>query len=1386
MELSGYIPMDRRWAMSKGQDLPDRSSGAALFADLSGFTPLTELLVKELGPGRGAEELTRQLNTVYDALVAEVHHYEGSVIGFSGDAITCWFDTDHGLRAVACALNMQEKMGRFAKLSTPNGTPAPLTLKVALVTGPVRRFLVGDPQIQVIDVLAGMTMDHLSKVGEQIKDKEIIVESEAASRLESKVTIQEWRENAETNERLAVVAGLACQVRTDPWPATPVLTEEQVRPWLLRPVYQRLRSGRGQFLAELRPVVALFLKFSGLNYDQDDAAGEKLDMYIRWVQQVLACYEGFLVQLTTGDKGSYLYAAFGAPVAHDDDAVRAVAAAVELRSPLPELDFTTDVQIGISQGRMWTGAYGSSARCTYGVLGDEVNVAARLMGKAVPGQVLVSGRVANAAAKSYEFEALGSVELKGKQAPVPIFLALGTRPPSKRRPIAFFKSPLVGREDELAQMEQTLTSTLAGNGQVLCLMGVSGIGKSHLAAEFIERALSHNFRVATGACQSTNQAISYTPWRQAFRDLFDLADEPTKEDQTSSITRQTAQLEETIRHMNPGWFLRLPLLGDLLGLPIPDNETTAALEPPMRQESLQILAVEIIQAWARKQPLLLLIEDAHWMDEASLGLTLELSRAIGSVPILLIMVHRPFVEKRIPPLDTLDQLSYYNSLDLPELMPQEVERMVGDRLGGQPSKLLLSLIQILAQGNPFFVEELIDALRETKQLYLQDGVWAIAEGLFDTLHKANCLAKQNGEWVLTEDAHVTAADLGVPDTINAVVLSRVDRLPETHKTTLKVASTIGRVFEFDLLSRSHPVHPGHEELVEQMAALERRDFTRLETEYPRPIYVFKHNITQEVTYQSLLEDQRQQLHRTVGEALESLQPGAVERLAYHYSHSDSRDKALFFLDKAACKAQREYANETALNYYDRALALDERWNWLKGKVEVLHVLGRRDEEKTMLGELLARPDAPAPDVAYLWGQHHEAVAEFPQAVAALRKALEAYKGQVNTVGQSRCLALLGLVARRRGDYCEAQDWYEKALEQLDQKACNERIQILNGLGTVLRQQGQFDIAEDHYKQALALSRESGNLIGEAQAIDNLGTVAYRQRNPAKAMTHHKQAAEMRRSIGDRVGEGVSLNNLALAAIGVGDYDRALESLLATLAIQRTIEDRWGIVNTLMSIGGLYFMLGDLSNAEINLEQGLSLTREIGDPAGEMYILGNLGLVMRERGDLATAEALLTECLKPAQAQNERETESMCLSHLARTALQAGQMEQAINHAKEALGIRNDIGLQVLTTADFATLAVAHQETGNQTAAVDYARSAFDILEDCGGEGPEFPHHDYYLCYLVFSAAGEEETARAALESAHRLVLAQADTITDQAIRRSFLEQVRFNREIVQAYEAAAA
>ncbi|RME40271.1 MAG: adenylate/guanylate cyclase domain-containing protein, partial [Caldilineae bacterium] len=1166
------------------------------------------------------------------------------------------------------------------------------------------------------------------------------------------------------------------------------LPDEQVRSWLLPPVYERLRSGQGQFLAELRPATALFLRFGGLDYDADDDAGQKLDAYIQWVQRVLAHYDSYLFQLTIGDKGSYLYAAFGAPVAHEDDAARALAAAADLRATPPDFDFLHGIQIGLSQGRMRAGAYGGTMRRTYGVLGDEVNLAARLMGQAQAGQILVSKPVADAASQSYHFQSLGRIKIKGKEDPQPIFLLQARRLPSTQRPATLFTHPLVGRQREMAQLQAWLALARQGQGQIIRLEGEAGMGKSHLAAEFAEHARRQGFHLAVGTCLSTAQDTAYYPWRQAGRAFFQFDEQPLSlQEQTEWRKRQIAHLETLIKEANPAWLLRMPLLGDLLDLPIPDNPTTAAFDPQLRQEALFALVTDIVRNRAATEPLFLLLEDVHWMDEASRGLTLALARVTGDVPLCLVLVHRPPLEAADPLLPELARFPYHRHLPVRELSPEGTAALITNLLDGEPSPLTAMLIQAQSQGNPFFTGELVNALRDTGAIYRRhDGRWFLSDAIFNTLKEANCLTRANGEWQLAENVSLSAAELGIPDSIHGVVLARMDRLPEAYKLTLKVASVIGRIFELELLVHSHPVEKNRAVLTRQAQTLESYDFTRMEIPPPRLSYIFKHNVTQEVTYETLPEDQQRELHRVIAAHLEHLNPEAVEQLAYHYNRGGVRDKALLYLERAAQKAQREYANETALTYYNQALALEERWGWRKGQIEVLHILGRREEEAAALQKLEAHPDAPPFDVAYLWGRYYESTGDYSRAQTAIQQARRIARRHADTTRQARCLAQLGLIARRQGNYEQARTCFEDALslfqgqEPQTEEATRALTQILNELGTICRQQGQFEAAQAHYERALTLSRKTGNRRREAEVLNSLGVTAYYRRDFATAIEHYRQALRIRQAIGDRAGEGTTLYNLASTLMDAGDYGPAQKAFSEALTIQQVTGNRWEEGNVWNTMGVLYHQLGDLLTARTCLQQGLGITREIGDEAGQAYILANLGLVARDDGDLSTARQVLTEGLALAEQQDDRYLMSYFLTYLSTVSLAEGGAEEAIEQAKGALDIRRQAGLQAFAADNLATLAAAHLSAGHADRARACAAEALSILDACGGEGPEFPQADYFACYRVLAALGEEPAARSALQAARQLVTDRAAKIRDPLLQQSFLKKVPINRQIMQA------
>jgi CheY-like chemotaxis protein/class 3 adenylate cyclase len=455
-----YVPMDRRQALARASSLPELARGSALFADISGFTPLTESFARELGLQRGAEEVTRQVNRVHGVLIDAVHRYGGSVVGFGGDAITCWFDADDGLRGVACAFAIQEAMKPFARITAPGGMTVAIGVKVALAAGTARRFLVGDPGLQVLDVLGGRLLDALASAEHHAQRGEVIVTSGLASALGDRIAIAEWRER----ETLALVADLRTPVQPAPWPDLPVdaIGDEQSRAWLPPAVHEKVASGQSTYLSELRPAASLFLRFGGIDYDDDPDAQHKLDRYARWVQSVAKRHDGALLQLTIGDKGCHFYMTFGAPVAHYDDAARAVRAALELQEPPRELSYITGSGVGIAYGPVRAGAYGNGTQRSYSVIGDKTNLAARLMMHAASNTTLCDEAIHAGARERIVFEAVEPVIVKGKSRPVVVY-----RPVSERAGNGDMRE-IDGTAviDRLAPADQLVLKTASVIGQV--------------------------------------------------------------------------------------------------------------------------------------------------------------------------------------------------------------------------------------------------------------------------------------------------------------------------------------------------------------------------------------------------------------------------------------------------------------------------------------------------------------------------------------------------------------------------------------------------------------------------------------------------------------------------------------------------------------------------------------------------------------------------------------------------------------------------------------------------------------------------------------------------------------------------------------------------------
>lgn len=1107
-QFSAFIPLDRRHALSAGRSLPDRVRGAALFADISGFTALTAALRGELGARRGAEEVVGHVNRVYTALIDEIHRYHGNVIGFSGDAVTCWFDepdgrvpldlSDSAARAVACALELQAVMTHLQAVTTPAGTVIPLAIKVASAAGPARRFLVGDPNAYVIEVLAGATLDRVAVAESLARRGEIVAAADTIKRVTPPPAVSAWREAG--SERFGVVTDLLRPVAPSPRPPVPDIDDETARPWLLPPVFDHLQQGSEAFLAELRPSVALFAKFSGIDYDNDDNAGRKLDAFVRRVQTIAGRYEGYILQVTMGDKGSYLYVSFGAPIAHEKDAARAVAAALELQKLPTELDFLHPLQIGISRGLAHSGAYGSAQRRAFGVMGNEVNIAARLMSAAQPDQILISPRVAADVSAEFEAREMLPLALKGVAEPLAAREVRGraTRPAG----LSSAGAAMVGREAERARLVEVLARLAGGESSALLVEGAAGIGKSLLIRELIEKAESDapTAIVLLGSGDAVEQSTPYHAWRPVFERLL----MPTVEGQTDERRRAAvlARLEPNQRDL-------APLLNAVLPLNLPQTALTEQLSGEARQENTHLLLVSLLRSALAGAPLVLILDDAQWLDSVSWTLVERVQQEVS--PLLLVVVARPMGDDEPAVYAGLRARPATGHIVLDTLPPAAVVGLIGLRLQARRlSPAVAAFINEKAEGHPFFSEEVAYALRDAGLLRVVDGEAQFAPG-------------------------ADAAALDFPTTIQGVVASRIDRLPPQQQLTVKVASVIGRIFAFRLLNDIYPVPDAESQLHENLRRLERLDITPQESPEPNLAYYFKQIVTQEVVYGLMTYAQRQQLHRHTALWYEKAGEGELERnyplLAHHWQMAGDAPKAADYYEKAGESAFRDYANQEAIRFLTLAEEL--------GGPDTTAL--RRARRRRLMGE-----------ANYRLTSIEASRADYDTALALLGRAVPGSTAR-------RGLGLGGQLFRQVGHRLLPGRSVGRAAPE-EQTALLEASRVYEGVSEVYYNLGDFLTTFYCTLTAFNLAETAGAspelMRGYANMCATLGAVSLN----SAADGYRARALALEPQIDDLAARAWSRVSLSSHSVWVGAWDRAEREIGEALAIYAQLGDwrRWAV------------------------------------------------------------------------------------------------------------------------------------------------------------------------------------------------------------------------------------
>ena len=931
--LASYVPkliQNRIVADPSPIEAPvaEEIQAALLFADISGFTLLTERLA-EKGP-TGVEALARILNKYFGQLIDIIHDYGGDVVKFAGDAVIAVWpivadiapEGETGaansvsradqwqwtMRAAECALKIKERLTNY------KAEDANLYLKLAISTGRISTAHIGGVFNRWEFLLTGSPLVELGIANNLAKAGDVLITPSAwklirndcyASPLEFelKETIAQGGRLDGLNKPSSIFSS---RKKLD----IPEGAEKSLRPYIPGAIINRLTAGQSSWIAELRRVTVLFINLPDLDQDTELEFAQNI---ARLIQRSVYRYEGSINKINVDDKGITIVAALGLPpFSHEDDPARGVQSALMIRKELANLRVRS--YIGITTGRIFCGSIGNDTRREYTIIGNAVNLSARLMGAAssqfplidkygIP--ILCDRATYDSAKDAIEFESLPPQQVKGRMEPVAVFHPLEVKK-SVIRP----RTELIGRQEEKTMIANALQELTRGTAdQTIILQGEAGIGKSRLFEDLVRQAETLHVKMFISSGDAIEKTSSYRAWRPIFNKILNIEEvaanaEPTENDHSLIQARVLEKLME----VDPDLVRYAPLMDVILPTPMPDNELTSAMSGEIRAGNTREILTRLLNYEAMRAPLLIVLEDLHWLDSASWALLADVQQKVR--PLLLALNTRPLSDPVPIQFKQITETPGVRLVKLEAMMLDDVESLVCQRLGVKSIPPMIGrLIREKSEGHPFFAEELAYALRESGVLIIENQECRIYSRFMNF------------------------EDLTLPDTLQAAITNRIDSLDPSQQLTLKVASVIGRIFAFRVLQAVHPIESDRPVLHDYMNTLTRLSLTLVESEAPDLAYIFKHAVTQEVAYNLMLYSQRRQLHQAVAEWIEQSNQKNLEPfytlLAHHWTQAaEAPDpslnahairKAVEYLEKAGEQAMENYANAEAIQFFNQAL-----------------------------------------------------------------------------------------------------------------------------------------------------------------------------------------------------------------------------------------------------------------------------------------------------------------------------------------------------------------------------------------------------------------------------------------------------------------------------------
>jgi class 3 adenylate cyclase/tetratricopeptide (TPR) repeat protein len=1035
---------------------------------------------------------------------------------------------------------------------------------------------------------------------------------------------------------------------------------------------ERILTSKASLEGERKQVTVLFADLKGsmeLLADRDPEEARKLlDSVLERMMDAVHRYEGTVNQVM----GDGIMALFGAPLAHEDHAVRACYAALDMQGAIRRYaeevwrtdGITVKIRVGLNSGEVVVRAIDSDLRVDYTAVGQTTHLAARMEQLAIPGTALLTAGTLRLAEGYVTANPLGPVPMKGLEAPMEVYELTGAGPLRSRLHAAAARglTRFVGREGELDHLRQALGRAAAGHGQVVAIVGEPGVGKSRLVWEVTHSYRVHGWLVLQAGSVSYGKATSYLPVIDLLKGYFAIEARDGPRVVQEKVTGKLLTLDRALE-------ASLPALLSLLDVPT-DDPQWSALDPPQRRRRTLDTVKRLLLRESQVQPLLVVFEDLHWIDSETQSLLDALVESLPAARMLLLVNYRPEYQ---PPWGSRTS---YTQLRLDPLPPDHAEELLGALLGADAALEPLKRALIArTEGNPFFLEESVRALVETGALAGERDAYRLARPL---------------------------PSIQVPATVQAVLAARIDRLLPGDKTLLQTASVIGKDVPLALLQAM--VEPAERELHAAIGRLQVAEFLYEASLFPDPEYTFKHALTHDVAYGSLLQDRRRAIHGRIVATIERLYPDRlaehVERLAHHAFRGDLWEKAVTYLRQAGAKALARSANREALAYFEQVLAAlshlpETRETWeqaidvrfdlryalfplaefgrIGGYLQEAATLARSLNDQRRLGWVLA----------YI--ASNQVVTRAPTTEA--RTSTE----QVQAIGETLADVPLQVAAQylhfhigyMSGDYRGTEDTCRKLMEFLQGDRARDRFSLWQFpavlsrtfLARSLAERGLFDEGEVHGREAIRIAEALDHRFSLIEACLGLAYVHSVKGDLSQAVRPLERAVALG-------GENITIfapNALAAlghASVGLGRVEEGVPWLQQALAGHDSAGIGYLHSVSLVQAGEAYRLSGQVEDARACADRALTLTRERGERGHEAWALCLLGEIASHHDhlDVATAEAHYGAALALATELGMRPLVAHCHLGLGTLYRRTGDRSKAKEHLTTATTMYREMGM----------------------------------------------------------------------------------------------------------------